>query len=484
MKKKIIMWFRQDLRLSDNPALNNCNDFAKKNNCEIMPIYIFDNEIDEGRKIGSASKWWLHHSLQSLNKSLDNKLNFYQGEPLKILQNIIKNHEVEAIFWNRRYEPLLIKKDTEIKKHFREKNLQVESFNGSLLWEPLEVLKDDKTPYKVFTHFYRKGCLLNALPPKKPSNEARGLNLYHDKVNSVLLDDLKLLPKIKWDKIMQEYWHIGEENAYKKMQNFVKNDLSNYKIGRDFPNLKKVSQLSPHLHFGEISPQQIWYYTKENYQEKAGEKNLDHFLSELGWREFSYYLLYHFPKITKKNLNEKFDNFSWQHNAKYLKAWQRGQTGYPIVDAGMRELWQTGYMHNRVRMIVGSFLVKNLLIDWRVGEDWFFDCLVDADLASNVASWQWVAGSGADAAPYFRIFNPVLQGEKFDEDGAYTKKYVPELKNLPGKYLYKPWEASSEILQKAGIILGKTYPHPIVNIDESRHKALEAFKQLPKKESE
>ena len=474
MNKKFIMWFRQDLRISDNPAL-----LTAIENGVVMPIYIFEEQVGDNRKIGSASKWWLHHSLKSLNQSLDNKLNFYCGDAKEILENLVTDFEIAGIFWNRCYEPLRIQKDREIKSIFKQKNIIVQSFNGSLLWEPHEVLKSDKTPYKVFTPYYRRGCLQKTAP-RKPLSKPENFKIFYDENNKIKLENLQLLPTKNWGQEMQKYWQIGEDFAYKKMQNFVKNNLQNYKDGRNFPSQNNVSRLSAHLHFGEISPYQIWHFAQENYQEKNGELNLDHFLSELGWREFSYYLLFHFPHLPDKNFQPRFDNFLWQKNANYLHAWRKGQTGYPIVDAGMRELWQTGQMHNRVRMIVGSFLVKNLLLDWREGEKWFWDCLVDADLASNSASWQWVAGSGADAAPYFRIFNPILQGEKFDPDGEYTRKFVPELKNLPAKFLYKPWEAPTEILEKSGIKLGENYPHPIVKIDESRDLALKAFKALPK----
>ena len=467
------MWFRNDLRLSDNPAL----DYAAKNG-EVMAIYIFDEKVDIDKKLGAASKWWLHHSLESLNKDLNGKLNIYQGDAAKIIKKLHDNYNFTGIYWNRRYEPLLKNQDTAIKKYFHELNVEVKSFNAALLFEPHEVLKDDKTPYKVFTHYYRKGCLQNSKTPRHPIHQPKNLDLIRDNKFSTDIKSLELIDKIPWHQTMEKTWKIGEKHAQDKLHNFIKNDINNYKIGRDFPSLKKVSQLSPHLHFGEISPHQIWHYTIMHYQDKANEKNLDSFLSEIGWREFSYYLLYHFSELAYKNFQPRFDNFPWHHNQKYFLAWQKGLTGYPIVDAGMRELWHTGYMHNRVRMIVGSFLVKNLLIDWRYGEKWFWDCLVDADLASNSASWQWVAGSGADAAPYFRVFNPVLQGEKFDPEGEYTKKYLPQLAKLPAQYLFNPSAAPKEILKAAQIELGKDYPFAIVDIDSSRNKALEAFKKL------
>ena len=277
---------------------------------------------------------------------------------------------------------------------------------------------------------------------------------------------------------MEELWEPGEAGAQKKLYDFLDDGLLGYKEGRNFPSKKNVSQLSPHIHHGEVSPNQVWYAAKQKEDETGIEKDLAHFLSELGWREFSYNLLYHFPSLPRENLQKKFDNFPWQKNEVFSEKWKKGFTGYPIVDAGMRELWQTGYMHNRVRMIVGSFLVKNLLLHWHEGEEWFWDCLIDADLASNSASWQWVAGSGADAAPYFRIFNPISQGIKFDPEGEYTKKFLPELKDLPIKYLYSPWEAPTAVLEQANVRLGENYPQPIVDLKESREKALSAFDQI------
>ena len=285
------------------------------------------------------------------------------------------------------------------------------------------------------------------------------------------------MDKFKWYSKFENLWTPGEDSAYLKFNKFLENGLNGYRNGRNFPEKENVSQLSPHLHFGEISPNQIWYELDEKFNNYP-EKDINHFKSELGWREFSYYLNFHFPDLNNKNLQTKFDAFPWENDSKLLNAWKKGVTGYPIVDAGMRELWQTGYMHNRVRMIVGSFLVKNLLIDWKKGERWFWDCLIDADLASNSASWQWVAGTGADAAPYFRIFNPILQGSKFDPNGNYTRKFIPELNKVPVKYLFNPWDAPKDLLLEAGVILGVNYPKPIVDIKDSRNKALESFSML------
>jgi len=479
MKKgTAIHWFRQDLRLSDNPALDSAAQYET-----LIPIYILD-EVNSGEfKMGAASKWWLHQSLTKLNESLDGKLLVYQGNPHEILNKLIEEQEVSYVTWNRCYEPWRVDRDKEIKRNFEDKNVAVESFSASLLWEPWTISKDDGTPYRVFTPFYKKGCL-NSEEPRLPAGKVDLSNLYSEDLSSDSITDLNLLPTIKWYKSFEEEWNPGEIGAEQNLNSFLDSGLLNYKEGRNFPSQEFVSRLSPHLHFGEISPNEVWYKAKTKEGISGIEKSLAHFHSELGWREFSYYLLYHFPDLPNKNFQEKFDIFPWQENEEFLALWQKGNTGYPIVDAGMRELWQTGYMHNRLRMIVGSFLVKNLLIDWRFGERWFWDCLVDADLASNSASWQWVAGSGADAAPYFRIFNPITQGLKFDPEGEYTKKYVPELRNLPNKYLFSPWEAPENILADAGIELGKNYPKPMVDLKLSRETALEAFATTKKENNE
>jgi deoxyribodipyrimidine photo-lyase len=472
--KITLFWFRQDLRLQDNPGL-----FAAAQNGPVMPIYILDDVNAGDNKMGAASRWWLNESLNSLNDSLLCKLNVYSGDSLSIIQEILReNSNITAVYWSRCYQPWRISLDSRIKAQLCSNAIEVKSFNASLLWEPWEVLKSDSQPYKVFTPYYRKGCLEQAPPPRQTVPVPPKLDLIKDSVNAITIQDLKLLPSISWHTKMQDLWSPGQKGAAAALAEFLNNGLQEYKEGRNFPDKKNVSKLSPHLHFGELSPHQVWQDAEFAGMAKSLDKDLDHFLSELGWREFSYYLLYHFPELPHRNFQKKFDNFPWQDNQELLKKWQKGMTGYPLVDAGMRQLWQTGYIHNRVRMVVASFLVKNLLIHWRHGERWFWDCLVDADLASNSASWQWVAGSGCDAAPYFRIFNPTLQGEKFDSDGAYTRHFVPELRNLASKFLFKPFAAPLDVLNDAGIILGQTYPHPIVNLDESRQRTLQAYQSL------
>ncbi len=473
MTQKTLFCFRQDLRLTDNPSF-----YAACQNGPVMAIYILDDITPQSFKMGGASRWWLHHSLSMLEKQLDYQLNFYQGRSQDIILGLLEEQKFDAIYWNRCYEPWRMAHDADTKAKILKRGVDCKSFNGSLLWEPMDVVKSDGTPYKVFTPFYRNGCLKARLP-RHPLEKPAKVDLIKDNNNSTELKDLNLLDPIKWYSSMEPHWTIGEEGAQARLKTFLDSGLQNYKEGRDFPAKNHVSRLSPHLHFGEISPHQVWSAIQAiTIEGTLSLTDIDHFRSELGWREFSYSLLYHFPDLPRQNFQKKFDAFSWQTNSELLRAWQRGKTGYPIVDAGMRELWQTGYMHNRVRMITGSFLVKNLLLHWHHGEDWFWDCLVDADLASNSASWQWIAGSGADAAPYFRIFNPVTQGEKFDPQGMYTRKFVPELAQLPDRYLFKPWEAPESILKTAGVVLGETYPKPIVDLKKSRMTALEAFSLL------
>ena len=469
-----IVWFRQDLRVTDNPALI----LAAKHG-EVIPVYIFDENSPSIAELGGSSKWWLHHALKSLNESLGGKLLTFKGDPEKILGSLCDEFDVSGVYWSRMYEAYARERDTKIKQAIKDKDVDAVSVNGSLLWEPMKITKNDGTPYKVYTPYYKNGCL-KAPSPRYPEAKpeisfARTRDNLTDKVK---LDDMSLLPTISWDTTINKLWNVSEQGAKDKLAVFIKDAITDYNDDRNIPSVKGTSQLSPYLHFGLISPNQAWYAVLDAFDGEMSNNGVYVYLSELGWREFSYYLLFHFESIQTKNFNSKFDSFPWQQNDQHLKAWQTGKTGIPIVDAGMRELYSTGYMHNRVRMIVASFLVKNLLIDWRKGERWFWDCLLDADTASNSAGWQWVAGSGADAAPYFRIFNPVLQGEKFDKQGEYVKKYCPELSQLPNKYIHKPWDAPDIILKQAKIELGVDYPNPIADLKESRVAALDAYKEI------
>ncbi|MDA1299477.1 MAG: deoxyribodipyrimidine photo-lyase [Proteobacteria bacterium] len=468
MKKPIaICWFRADLRLADNPALT-----AAARHGDVLPVFILDDQDADEYAAGGAARCWLHHCLIALNEQLSNRLVCLRGEAATLLPQLIEAHGVSAVFWNRCYEPWRIARDKTISKDLVQSGIQVETFNGSLLWEPWETCKQDGTPYRVFTPFYRRGCL-NAAPPRVPLVVPKPLSLLPT-TGQPGPDQLNLMPTHNWAKAMMAHWIPGEAGAQMRLNDFLQNGLDQYSSGRDFPAVAGVSRLSPYLHHGDISPNQVWHALGL----READENTEHFQRELGWREFSYHLLYHFPDLPHRNLQPKFDAFPWRNDDEALMRWQQGQTGYPIVDAGMRELWQTGYMHNRVRMIVASFLVKNLLLHWRHGERWFHDTLVDADLASNSASWQWVAGCGADAAPYFRIFNPITQGRKFDPRGDYTTRFVPELKRMPPRWLHCPWEAPRDVREAAGVVLGDNYPLPIVDQRASRASALAAFDSI------
>jgi deoxyribodipyrimidine photo-lyase len=472
LKENYIVWFRQDLRLGDNLALKAAIDKGGK----IIPIFIWSKQETTEISLGGASKWWLHQSLISLSSSLEalgSKLIVRQGKPLDVLQELIKETSAKAVFWNRTYEPSNIERDKEIKKTLQEQGLLVESFNASLLFEPWTILNSSKKAFQVFTPFW-KFCLDKAI--SLPVSTPKALSIPETWPASDSLVDLGLEPKINWASGFVKEWYVGENAAIKVLNDFLQSRVFNYQENRDRPDLIGISRLSPYLHFGEISPRQIWHSVKLlNVKTQEEQKNVDGYLRQLGWREFAYHLLFHFPNTVSQPLREKYSKFPWLNEGKDLSSWQKGKTGYPIVDAGMRQLWKTGWMHNRVRMIVASFLVKDLLVDWKLGERWFWDTLVDADLANNILGWQWVAGCGADAAPYFRIFNPITQAEKFDPQGNYIRTWVPEIKSLPLPWIYKPWQAPKDILEKAGVELGKNYPFPIVDHALARDRALEAL---------
>ena len=459
MKSVAIMWFRRDLRLSDNPAL-----VAAARHGTVLPLWIDDQAEAGERAPGAALQVWQRHSLQALDDSLQGQLNIRQGTAQAVLQDLMQQFDVQAVYWNRCYEPWRVDRDTELKSWLQDQGIRAESHNGALLWEPWEIKKSDGTPYRVFTPFFRNGCLA-APPPRRPLPRPEGLTCAQD-AHRISLSQLSDLPSRPWAGRMMSHWTMGERAAQAQLADFMASGLEDYKEGRNFPAQRTVSRLSPYLQSGEISPHQVWHAVRD----AATDVNAQHFCSELGWREFSYSLLWHQRDLHRVNLQSKFDNFSWADPGENLQAWQRGETGIAIVDAGMRELWQTGYMHNRVRMIAASFLVKNLLIDWRHGESWFWDTLVDADPANNPASWQWVAGCGADAAPYFRIFNPVTQAKKFDPSGDYIRKWVPELAGRATKDLFS--------LPETAAPRASTYPAPIVDLKLSRTRALSAFSDL------
>ncbi|GJM13810.1 MAG: deoxyribodipyrimidine photo-lyase [Pseudohongiella sp.] len=466
----VIMWFRQDLRLTDNPALHQACEEGR-----VLPVYILDDTVEW--PLGGASRWWLHHSLVALNDSLAGNLWILRGDAATALPKFAEEQGASHVFWNRCYEPTVIRRDKLIKERLAEDGITATSHNGSLIWEPWQNLKQDGTPYKVFTPFYKYAIANNPIPAPLPGVHDRLATLPCPQETN-RIQNLDLLPDIKWYEQIAENWQPGEAAARARLEDFVENGLHDYKQGRDVPAKRSVSTLSPYLHFGEISPREVASVVTQAGALDAIEDQAEHFIRELAWREFSYYSLYHFPHLCQQNMKSQFDRFPWIKDKNSLRLWQRGQTGYPLVDAGMRELWQTGYMHNRVRMIVGSFLVKNLMIHWLEGARWFWDCLLDADLANNSCSWQWVAGSGADASPYFRIFNPVTQSKKFDPEGRYIRKYLPELAGLSNKAIHDPSAATPEELAEAGVVLGKHYPEAIVDLKESRARALDAYKSL------
>ena len=466
-----IMWFRYDLTLADNPALSQA-----ATNKNILCIYIADGKI-LGREIGRTSKVWLNGALTDLTEQLDGNLSCYQGDTNDVFEKLIKKYNITNVYWNNCYLPSCMRLEDKIKKLLQQHEITYHTHHSYLLWNPLDLCKQDGSNYQVFTPFYK-----NALTKKNqinpPAPKPRLANkLIHDN-KSCAIKKLQLTTGKAWEQKILEHWQPTTKAGLKLLNKFNEDRIQNYNEERNFPYKIGTSQLSAYLHFGQITPRQIWHAaTSINTEEQAQP-----YLRQLMWREFSFNQLYFYKNMFKANLKPQFDLFPWQKNKKLLTAWQQGQTGIPIVDAGMRELYATGYMHNRLRMIVGSFLVKNLLIDWREGEKWFWDCLIDADLANNSAGWQWTAGCGFDAAPYFRVFNPVTQSERFDGNGDYIKKWVPELKALPPKYLFSPWTASPEILKNFNIELNKNYPKPIVDLQESRLKALEAFSSIKQNE--
>lgn len=473
-----IVWLRQDLRLDDHPAL--CAAAARG---AVVPLFVWAPEEEGGWAPGAASRWWLHRSLHRLDRSLrtvGSRLIIRRGPSVTALGEVAGECGADSIFWTRRYEPASVARDATIKSSLREQGLLVESDNGALLHEPWAVRSGQGTPFKVFTPFW-KACLAKG-EPAEPA-DAPVLRAPRRWPSSLDLDALELLPTIDWAAGFEAVWTPGEAGGREALARFAREALDGYSEGRDRPGLASTSRLSPHLHWGELSLRRLWHEIgrvvgRRRAPGEALAKDLAKFRAEVGWREFAHHLLYHFPQTVDQPLRQEFSRFPWRRDAAQLRAWQRGRTGYPLVDAGMRELWTTGWMHNRVRMVVASFLVKHLLLPWQEGARWFWDTLVDADLANNTLGWQWTAGCGADAAPYFRIFNPVTQGEKFDADGTYIRRWVPELARLPGMSVHAPWEASEETLRAAGVVLGKDYPRPIVEHREARERALGAFGEL------
>ncbi|AGY91376.1 hypothetical protein SPICUR_01785 [Spiribacter curvatus] len=489
-----LYWIRRDLRLADNPALH----AAARAGRPVIPVYIHAPAEAGDWAPGSASNWWLHHSLQALADALAARglpLIVREGESLATIVELIAETGAEAVHWNRLYEPARIEHDTRVKQRLKAEGIDAHSHNAALLHEPWTIQTGTGGDYKAFTPFWR-ACRRQAepAPPLSVPTDLAAPDGARDLAGAVVppagitapLDALDLLPRVDWAEGLRRTWQPGEQGAQDRLGGFMETALADYREGREQPAVAGTSRLSPHLHHGEISPRQIWQAVQTQLARHGAEgdrlDSAEMFLSEIGWREFAQHVLYHHPEFPDAPLNPRFADFPWQEDPgdQLLGAWQRGETGIPLVDAGMRELYTTGWMHNRVRMVVGSFLVKNLRLPWQAGEAWFWETLVDADLASNSLGWQWVAGSGADAAPYFRVFNPIRQGERFDADGAYIAQWLPALAGLPAKHRQAPWQAPASVLGDAGVTLGVHYPHPLVDLKESRQAALAAFEQIKK----
>ncbi|MTW21507.1 FAD-binding domain-containing protein [Allochromatium palmeri] len=474
-----MLWFRHDLRLDDNPALL----AAHQTGGPIIPVYIHAPEEESPWEPGAASRWWLHWSLNALDESLrarGNRLWILRGPSLDALRRLAGETGAGTIQWNRRYDPATRDRDTSIKQTLRAEGLRGESHNAALLFEPWDILNNSHQPYRVFSAFWR--ACMRARPVAQPIPAPAtipSLPAHITPSATLALDALELLPRRDWDQGLRATWSIGETAALAQARTFIAERLADYGTARDRPDQPGSSRLSPYLHFGEISPRRLLSLIIEAFGDPTTSAAAP-YVRELGWREFGYHLLYHYPRTPSEPLDGRFAAFPWATDGAdvALRAWQRGQTGIPLVDAGMRELWHTGWMHNRTRMVVASLLTKNLLIPWQDGARWFWDTLVDADLASNTLGWQWTAGCGADAAPYFRVFNPVLQGQRFDPDGGYVRRWCPELARLPDKYLHQPWTAPQAILTASGVRLGSDYPRPIVDLATSRVRALAAWEQV------
>ncbi len=471
-----LVWFRQDLRLTDNPALA----AAVASGRPVIPVYVFDDTPGPWI-MGAASRWWLHGALDALGRDLAARGSFLvlrRGDAAVELPALIRETGAAQVVWNRCYEPQAVRRDTALKQALTADGVSVESYNAALLFEPWTVRTGAGGPFKVFTPFWRACRALGLSVPPQPA--PKRIPCPVTPPGSLDLAELKLTPSAPdWAGGLRAAWSPGEAGARERLSDFLESALDGYGDNRNRPDVPTTSRLSPHLHFGEIGPRQVWCAVETFVEANPALRGeADKFLSEIGWREFSAHLLFHNPDLPERNWKSRFDDFPWQENAAGLEAWRRGRTGYPIVDAGMRELWTTGWMHNRVRMIAASFLIKDLMIHWRAGENWFWDTLVDADLASNAASWQWVAGSGADAAPYFRIFNPVTQGETYDPHGAYVRRWIPEIAALPDAFVHKPWLAPPMALSEAGLVLGRDYPRPVVDHGEARKTALAAYKAV------
>jgi deoxyribodipyrimidine photo-lyase len=473
-----LVWFRQDLRIADNPAL----DAALKRGAPVIPVYVHAPGEEGAWAPGAASRWWLHQSLARLEDDLtrvDSRLILRAADDsLAAVSSLVRECGATHVVWNRRYEPAIVTRDQKIKTALHAAGVETRSYNSALLHEPWTVKNKLGAPFQVFTPYWRHCLGLD--DPDDPLHAPSQLPGPASWPQSASLGSLGLLPATDWTAGLCAAWAPGSAAAHALLERFLSESFDEYGALRDQPCIRGTSRLSPHLHFGEIGPREIWHATRRFALQRGRHSTwrASQFLAEIGWREFAYHLLYHFPHTPERPLRANYARFPWRRDAAAVSAWARGSTGYPIVDAGLRELWHTGWMHNRVRMIAGSFLIKDLLISWTEGARWFWDTLVDADLASNTLGWQWVAGSGADASPFFRIFNPVTQGAKFDPQGAYVRRWVPELARLSDEFIHRPWLAPPAVLAAAGVTLGGNYPERLIDHDIARREALRAHSAL------
>lgn len=467
--ENVLLWLRLDLRLADNPALR----AAVKTGLPVIPVFVWAPEEDGNEAPGTAAHWWLHQSLTALEQSLratGSRLVVRRGPTAAALLQLAKETGARRIFWNRVYEPAALGREPELRKQLEAAGIAVETCNGSLLFEPGSIRTTAGRSFRVFTPFWR--ALWNQRGSLRPPVRApKKVSAPRAWPQSLRIGDLHLQPAIDWAGGIRAAWVPGEGSAQRRLRRFAQGAVSAYGAKRDRTDEDGTSRLSPHLHFGEISPIQIWHAV-------AGKPGAEAYLRQLAWREFAWHLLSENPETPTQPFQREFRKFPWRKNARQLRAWQKGKTGYPFVDAAMRQLWTTGWMHNRARLVVASFLVKDLLIPWQQGAAWFLDTLVDADLANNTMGWQWVAGCGVDAAPYFRIFNPVTQAERFDPEGSYVRRWVPELAALPTRWIHQPWEAPSAVLAKAEVRLGTNYPRPLVDHTAARQAALAALQAM------
>ena len=471
----VVLWIRHDLRLTDHPAFH----AAAQLNLPIYPVFIWSPDEEGDWSPGSAHKWWLHYALEAFQAALKKQglpLILRKGASLEEIQQLCEETGADTVYWNARYEPSGQQVDADVLHELSESGITVKTFESQLLHNPDAIKTGSGNHYQVFTPFWKKLQEEMQVESPLPVPDISDQHIPESPLSSLSVAALNLLPSIDWAAGLRETWKPGEAQAKKRLELFIDQSLKSYPEQRDYPYDDGTSLMSPYLHHGEISPRTIWHFVREkgaSHQDAATS-----YLREIAWREFSYHLIHHFPETPIKNLKSKFDAFPWSSDEAALEKWQKGKTGYPIVDAGMRQLWHTGWMHNRVRMIVASFLTKHLLLPWQEGARWFWDTLVDGNLANNTMGWQWSAGSGADAQPFFRIFNPITQGERYDPEGAYVRRWIPELEAVPDKYIHKPWAMPEEVLRQSGVKLGETYPSPIVEHKEARKRALDAFESL------